>query len=185
MQTQDFASFVASQQEPPQNLAADNELTAEEIRQEWLHNLDKLYAQVAEMLREFVDNGAIRFNFTDVTLHEEELGSYTVKKMEIQIGRKLVVLEPVGTLIVGSKGRVDIIGSAGRTLLLLVRKSAKSAKDLIKIDVSLNSKLISPNPPPSVDEESAWKIVQRGIQTSFVDVDKDSFFALLMELSGA
>jgi len=41
-----------------------------------------------------------------VELDEEQIGSYQAPQMIVTIGRKAVRLEPVGTFIIGAKGRV-------------------------------------------------------------------------------
>jgi hypothetical protein len=107
--------------------------------------------------------------------------------MDIKIGRQYVQLEPVGTLLIGSKGRVDIVGTAGRAQILLVNEKAKSVADLIKVTVTSGSKKDMPPPPPaSAGPISwAWKIVSQGARREFVEVNKESFFELLMEIANA
>jgi hypothetical protein len=117
--------------------------------------------------------------------------------MEIRIGRQTVSLDPVGTLLIGSKGRVDAVGTAGRAPLLLVNAKVKRAADLIKVNVVRvdgisNGGHLTPVPPapPSSPKEPIswmWKIMNRSPSIrgglSFVELDKESFFSLLMEIA--
>jgi hypothetical protein len=119
-------------------------------------------------------------------LSEENIGSYLAKRMDIRIGRQSVSLEPIGTLLIGCKGRVDALGSAGRVPLFLVNARAKSAADLIKVTVTVSTRgKVHPPPPPLPSDQPiswAWKIVT-GTPRKFADLDKDSFTRLLMEVT--
>ena len=55
------------------------------------------------------------------TISEDPIGSYPVEEMHIQIKNKEVVLDPIGTNIIGAKGRVDMKGSAGIVKFVLVQ----------------------------------------------------------------
>ena len=185
MAVRDFAKFVASQQEAAEQLETD----WNEIREEWLSNLDDLYRQVSNFLQEFVTKGSIRYRFVETRLNEENLGSYVAEAMEITIGRQQVFLEPIGTLFIGMKGRVDVVGSAGRAQLALVNENARSGADLISnvpIILVTQSRRSSLPPSPSVKDVSwAWKIVSRGERPGFVELDQEHFFEVLMDVAGA
>jgi hypothetical protein len=44
--------------------------------------------------------------------------------MILKIGRQEIVMTPIGTLLIGAKGRVDVVGPAGRARLVLVNSQA-------------------------------------------------------------
>lgn len=180
METEDFAKFVASQQETD----VDTGMNWAGLRDEWLTNLDSLHQKIIEFLREYIP-GSISYSFTEIELNEPNIGKYSAKRMDIKIGRQRVSLVPVGTLLIGCKGRVDVEGSAGRGQILLVDARARSAADLIKVTVSIKGS-VPPSPaPPKGPISWAWKIVTNTAQKRFVDLNKDSFFALLMEIANA
>jgi hypothetical protein len=181
MGTNAFAEFVASQQPAAENAEID---WATE-RAQYLRDVDRLYGQVTEFLKEFVDKGTISYSFTDVSLTEENLGTYSARRMDIQIGRRAIYLEPVGTLLIGNWGRVDVVGPTGRAQIILVDQKAKSPGDLIKVRVSIGG-----NPPPAPASSPSkpvveWKIVARRPQWTFISLDKESFFDLVMEIANA
>lgn len=179
MKTEEFAKFVESQQEP----ALKRGIDWGETREQWLVNLDSLYRQILEFLREYISTGSIKYDFDQIELSEQGIGRYIAKRMEITIGRQRVSLVPVGTLIIGSRGRVDAEGSAGRAQILLVDEKARNASDLVKVTVTVGRKGTIP-PPPAADLVSwRWKIVTTSVPRRFVDLDKESFFALLMEIA--
>lgn len=181
MGTQDFARFVEKQQE----LAASSSIDWGKMRDEWLSDLDALYQTVRGFLEKYIENGSITVSFTGIELIEENLGSYEARKMEIKIGAQRIYLVPVGTLIVGSKGRVDVEGTAGRAQLLLLDERAKNPADLIKITVNIKGD--APPIPPVTKEPIhwVWKIVTNTKPRKFVDLDQESCMSLLMEVANA
>lgn len=104
MQAQDFAKFVESQQDKDQNTADEAEVDWAEIRETWLHDLDSLYTRVIDYLHEFVAAGSISYSFAEVTLTEENIGTYQARRLDIQIGRQHVFLEPIATLLIECRG---------------------------------------------------------------------------------
>jgi hypothetical protein len=180
MSSQSFSKFVASQQETD----VTSEIDWAGMRDEWLKELASLHRQVVDFLREYTKSGSISYKFADIELTEEHIGKYLAKRMDIKIGRQLVSLVPVGTLLIGSRGRVDAVGSGGHGLILLVDKDARSAADLVKVTVGVGGTL-PPLPPARKQVSYAWKIVSGGAQKRFVDLDKDSFSALLMRIANA
>ena len=181
MGANDFAKFVADQQ----TSTADAEVWGG-MREEFLKNLKALHNEIVDFLQEYEKTRQITHSFTDVMLNEENIGSYFAPRMDIKIGRQYVYLEPIGTLLIGIRGRVDVVGSAGRAQILLVHEKAKSAAELYPVWVTKGGK---PSPaPPSAQEQSSswiWKIVTRGLPKKFVDIDKESLFELLMEIANA
>jgi hypothetical protein len=180
-----FAKFVEEQQTVDSEEAMDwnGELS------DWRSNLDSFYARVLSFLKEFTDAGSITYSFSEIALTEENLGTYQVNKMNLHIGRQQVSLEPIGTLLMFCKGRVDVVGSAGRAQILLVNEKAKSPGDLIKVTVTISGPGKVPLPPPPQPKPQtiswAWKIVTQTPSRVFVDLDKDSFYSVLMEIANA
>jgi hypothetical protein len=167
METEDFARFVADQQEA----GVDTEIDWAGMREEWLRDLGAFHEKIVGFLQEYINGGSITYDFTEIELAEPDIGRYLARRMDIKIGRQRVSLVPVGTVLVGCKGRVDAVGSAGRAQILLVDEMARSAADLIRIG----------KPPISW----AWKILTNAVQRRFVDLDRESFFALLLEIANA
>lgn len=185
MQAQDFAKFVASQQDAAQDPTNGAPIDWAEVRDQWLKDLDSLHSQIIDFLKEFAAAGSIRYSFTDVRLTEENIGTYIARGMDIGIGRQHVFLEPIGTLLIGVSGRVDAVGSTGRAQLVLVDERVKSAADLISVGVGAKGRALPLAPPAKQPVLWVWKIVSREARRSFVELDKESLFELLMEISGA
>jgi|SRR5271156_1894150 len=183
MESEDFAKFVASQQ----GAGVDTDIDWEEMRDEWLRDLNSLHQRIVGYLRDYIKAGSISYEFVEIALTEQNIGEYFAKRMDIKIGRQIVRLEPIGTLLVGCKGRVDAVGSAGRAQIILINAKAKGAADLISVRVTLGTKgSASPPPSPPMQPVSwVWKIVTNTFPRTFVDLNKETFLALLMEIANA
>ncbi len=178
-----FAEFVARQQPTPEEAAID--WAAE--RDEYLRKLDLLYRQVDGFLEEYIADGSITRRVSQVSLTEEDIGTYSAPRMEIRIGRQTVSLDPVGTLLIGSKGRVEAVGPSGRAPILLVNAKLKHAADMIKVTAGAGGTHPQPHPPSAEPISWTWKIIARNPSLKggfgFVDLDKESFLSLLMEIA--
>jgi hypothetical protein len=187
---QRFRRFRKRQQ--PLSAATDNSAAEptdwNRERDEWLASLNALYERISAFLKEYVDGGSIKCDFKDVPLNEENIGAYSAKEMIIHIGRQEITLTPIGTLLIGSKGRVDVVGSAGRSRLVLIDKDATSASSLIKITI-VDPNVDPKHPPKPAGKgvkkniEWTWKIVSSPPAMKFIELNKESFFQVLMEVS--
>src|ERR1035438_7458033 len=98
-----FDEFVKSEQEP-----AHSKINWVKERDEWLKRLEELNHRIRGYLEEYISSGQIQFEAHPVELTEENIGRYKVEQITLKIGRKQVRFQPVGTLLIGSKGRVDV-----------------------------------------------------------------------------
>jgi hypothetical protein len=103
--------------------------------------------------------------------------------MVLRIGPKSVVLEPIGTFLIGSKGRVDITGPAGKAQLLLVDSKASGPASLIHVRIGVGGKLPAPPTEPSRKIKWEWKIVTRPPERRFIEVTQQTLFQLIMEVA--
>lgn len=178
MGTHSFDDFVKRQQESGRAFDWVKE------KDEWLRQLDVLYNSVSDYLHPYVEKGEIKIAYRDATLTEEDVGAYPVKELTITIGRSQVQLEPVGTRILGAKGRVDVTGPRGRLQLLLVDKKAKSTNDLIRFTVTIGDGPSQTAPSDASNEpvEFVWKFLTPPPQRQLLALNKDLFLQFLMEI---
>lgn len=180
-----FKDFVKRQQRPA---SVDDALDWIKERDDWLRFLQQLYESIAEYLDEYIKSGAVKLRDSTIELNEENIGIYNAKRLVIVIGAQEIRLTPVGTLLIGSKGRVDVEGSAGNSRLVLINKDITHPRQMFRI----TTKIIPPGgslpeplePPPSPKEiEWAWKIVSRPPAMQFIELNKENLFEMLMEVS--
>ncbi len=180
MDNKTFDDFVSRQQEADSETAS---IDWEKERDEWLAHLDRLYSTVESFLAKYVRSGQIRYEYRPVELNEENIGSYSAKQMVLRIGRQEVDLVPVGTLLIGSKGRVDVSGPAGRAQMVLVDRKVSDLRSLVHVTVSVGGKLPVPPSKPRRKIEWEWKIVTRPPERRFVEITQQTFFDLIMEVA--
>ncbi len=174
----DFDEFVQRQQLESGEAEAD--WKAE--RDSWLNYLEGLYRQIQSFLSAYTSD-KVKVSYLDIILNEENLGSYTARRMLIKIGRQEITMTPVGTLIIGAKGRVDVEGPAGRFRLVLVDRDAQGPR--IKVAVTVG-KTDPPKAEISPKEiEWAWKIATNPPTIRYVELTQEAFFDALLEIVNA
>jgi hypothetical protein len=159
-----FDEFVKSQQEP-----AHPEIDWNKKRDEWLERLDERQIQIESQ---------------PIDLYEENIGAYSAKQLTVKIGRKRVLFRPVGTLLIGSKGRVDVIGPRGTSVpMLLIDSKARKASDLIRVQVGVDGKLpeVPKRGPGEVSWE--WKMITRPPERRFIELNPETFYEMILEVA--
>ncbi len=86
-------------------------------RVKWLDALEKLFDRIQrELIFAGVDPNHIQD--THHTITEESLGTYDAPGLLVQIGTGRVTFTPVGSVIIGGYGRVDVYGPRGEVKLI-------------------------------------------------------------------
>jgi hypothetical protein len=152
-------------------------------KQEWLKSLEMFYRQVELWLKDYLATGKIEMKRGDETLQEQHLGTYHAESLVLTIGMDRVVLQPIGTLLIGARGRVDMQGPKGTVKFILTGEHS----DGIHVSISeagpkggAPAPLRKPRPKPS--EEWVWKIATPPPMVRFIELTPESFFGALMEV---
>lgn len=140
----------------------------------WLGMVNDLYTRLTGFLKPYIEAGQISIDFHDAEISEEHLGVYSVPVATIVIGSKTVTLEPVGTIQVGSRGRIDVIGNLSRAQLILFERGAV-AQLLPSSGVGKARQGIK----PLAEGLWMWKIVTRDT----VDLTREAFLNLIVEVA--
>jgi hypothetical protein len=177
-----FDDFVRRQEE---SAAEVENINWNKEKEEWLAHLDALYQKIEELLGEYVSSGRIRREYKSVRLNEQHIGPYVAKKMLLRIGPAQVELIPIGTLLVGAKGRVDVIGPAGKALLLLIDKKQDSWPPRVVVKVVGGGKGQSAPSKASRKIEWEWRIVTRPPERRLMEITQENLFQLIMEVANA
>jgi len=168
-----FEEFVKSQQ-VPEHPEIDWNLR----RDEWLQHLNELFKQIRAFLKEYIASGQMQFVPETIKLNEE-FGTYEVPEYTLTIGRKQIKFQPVGTLLIGSKGRVDVIGPMGTDArILLVDSNATRVSDTMRASLRTQDKTLKKS-----GEKWEWKMVTRPPERRFIDLSQETFFQMIMEVA--
>jgi hypothetical protein len=152
-------------------------------RDEWLAHLDRLYSKVESFLEKYLSSGQIRLEYRQIGLNEEGIGSYIARQMILWIGRQEVDLVPIGTFFIGAKGRVDVIGPAGKAELLLVDRKRDSWRPKVIVTVGVGERVpvVTSEPRPEIEWE--WRILTRPPEKKSLEITQENLFQLIMEIA--
>jgi len=149
----------------------ESQIDWEKKKKEWLKFIDDFYQSVENWLKPYEKQEKLKLSYSTSVLSEEHIGSYQIKNMTIVFADQQVRIEPVGTLLIGTKGRIDMEGSRGRVQFLLADKESKG----MKIDVSAEKRKVP---------DWTWKIVIRDSRhIAYDEFNEDNFFSALMEIT--
>lgn len=112
----DFESFVreaVKEDEGHQKFDAQKEINI------WTRKLDELIHIARQSRDSFIADGTLGFAIEPFPMREEQLGAYEAKRVRIVLGSKVAELKPVGSMMVGARGRVDLIGRKGVARIVL------------------------------------------------------------------
>lgn len=101
--------FIQSQRK--RNQGEKKELVNwEERKNLWRESINILYNQVDEIIvNPFKDEQyTVQNRKVKTRIIEEHVGEYEVDSYVIQIGNKIIRFQPIGTIIIGAYGRVDM-----------------------------------------------------------------------------
>jgi hypothetical protein len=184
MSKSEFDSFVQQQQTDAEKVAG---FDPKQQLQEWYDYLDLLYKKLDEFMERYVKAKTASLEYDTITLTEDFSGSYPIRRMVLKIGRSTITFTPIGTMLIGSKGRVDVQGPRGGARLILVNKEVSHARQLVNVRVSRPG---DPPPPlPTVDDikniEWAWKIITPPPEMGFIELTDESFFNMILTVAHA
>ena len=171
MSNKKFEEFLNQQTENAESKAID----WNEKKGNWIKDLDSFYGSIESYLKPYIEEGKIKITYGGKKIFEEHIGEYEVKNAIIFFGSNKVKLEPIGTNLIGIKGRVDLIGPNGKVKFFLVTPNGPN------ISVQIGK---PPLPEEKeFEEECAWKIVTNPPNIIYFDLEPDSFFDALMEVA--
>jgi len=160
---------------------AEQEINWAQQRDEWLQYLDQFYETVKRFVDEYVRAGKIQLTFHSKEMHEEDIGEYEAKSLELKIGSSTIRFNPVGTNLIAAKGRVDMIGAKGTVKFVLVPKD--SAGPRITFHVYTENEKPPAAEPAQAVTEWAWKISTPPPNVRFMEIEEESFYTAMMEVT--
>ncbi|RYF40601.1 MAG: hypothetical protein EOO38_21705 [Cytophagaceae bacterium] len=179
MPSNDFDQFVSGLQA---NKESQKEFWTRQ-RDEYIADVDSLYGHIEKFLEPWTSNGSIAIEYHPQSIHEEDTGPYEVRKCIILIGNRSVALTPVGTQLIGTKGRIEISGASGRSRLMLVDAASPGPRVLVTMSNPRRQEKKQADPQPEQDIAWTWKIVSNPPDLKFIDFNRDNFLDLIMGIT--
>jgi hypothetical protein len=115
-----LAEFIRTKKDHTLGSAIDWETR----KRDWIRSVKELYRRVEELLKSSIDAGDVSVKWVEMEVTEEFVGTYRIPRLEITIGNEGVVFRPMGLVVMGADGRVDLKGARG-TVTLLREKSGE------------------------------------------------------------
>ena len=150
-------------------------------RKDWINHLNKFYELIGGFLEKYIKEEKIHIRWTTKHINEDYIGNYDVKSLEVLIGAVIKIhFDPIGTNLIGAKGRVDMHGPHGTVRFLLVPKTDSSPATRVII----REAPVRVKDEPTV-EECAWKIATRPPNIKYIELEEESFLSAIMEVANA
>ena len=156
----------------------------EETLAAWRRELEVLYTAMEGYLKSYVDSGEIEMERRPVRVNEEYLGTYETEALALSIGNDEVVAQPVGRMLIGSRGRVDLSGPRKTLRIVLLEKGGP----VLTINIS-GSDRPSDRSTHSLYrgevDHRGWYFVTKPPAATATALDEDSFRDAIMDVSSA
>lgn len=139
--------------------------------------IQSLYSTIDEWLEKELLSQKIKTGEVPITISEEMLGSYQVDEKWIQIGNAKIIFQPIGTILIGTDARVDMIYRSKTIMIVRTGDDIEGPDDLIHFQEDGK-----PEPKKKGKGESVWKYVKANQRLSYVALNKETFQDLIINL---
>jgi len=173
-----FDEFVQQQN----NNEDDSVFDPKQQLNEWFDYLDVLYKNITSFMKTYLDKNQAEISYDNITLTEDFSGSYEIRRMLLKIGRSTITFTPIGTMLIGAKGRVNVQGPSGGARLILMNENVTTASQLITVRVSKPGEA-PPALPKAKDINWTWKIMPFAPKRDFIDLTEDSFLEMILTVA--
>lgn len=175
-----FDEFVKEQNQ----IAKNSDIDWGKQKKDWQRFVKLFYEEIGKFLDTYIKTEQIKIQFSDKEMYEEYLGSYKIKKASLLIGHKEIKLDPIGTMLIGTKGRIDMNGPSGTVRFILADKDATAPK--ITVEISTNGSPSAKKITSAKKEiDWQWKIAKQPPKIEYLPLNKDEFLKALMAVSNA
>jgi hypothetical protein len=117
----------------------------------WIKSVETLYQEIELWLKKYKEKELLDFSYSYIDLEESDIGKYKIRQMHIKLPDEDIKLTPLGTMLIGAFGRIDIESRLKTIPLILMGKEDETSKDEMQEDKwkSLSWKILlkDPNKP--------------------------------------
>lgn len=156
----------------------------------WLQRLDELYLDLEEWLADYQKDGRVQLAFRPIQMFENGIGPYVTRTAEIQVGNALVKLIPIGTALVGVKGRVDLEGPRDTVRFVLAHRNATRPQVAYRQRVYASAQakaeaeqfLRDRGLEGLLADDWVWKASTNPPHITYTDLTQDTFLGSLLQV---
>lgn len=180
MKKEDFKKLIKS--DPP-----ESNVDWAYQRDRWLEHLGDLYSSIESWLHDLIQDGTVVLTRRKIELFEEGIGDYAADIIEMRVGKHKIVFEPVGTMLIGAWGRVNVSSAGWSEALLLVTTDLTSMREMVKVKIHSSGsegeidgsiKIGKPSVDSNKELNLVWKILRKD-SYSFVPLEEETFFDMI------
>jgi len=153
---------------------------------EWRKYLAGLYDLIEGWMSDYISKKLVKLIKKQIKIYEEFSGEYDIDALELSFNGKTISFEPIATMLVGAKGRVDMIGKNGKVALVLVDKNLDAPNIKVNIFTSEKErKEYEKNEKEKKNEKIIWewKILFNNDHIRYIKLEENNFFDILMGLT--
>ena len=158
-------------------------------REDWKNCLDEFYKLALGFLQKYIKEEKIHIRWATKSINEDYIGNYDVRSLEVSIGAAITIhFDPIGTNLIGAKGRVDMHGPHGTVRFLLVPKTDSSPSPVTIQDEPKPQAMKLKTLKETSDikyEDCVWKISTRPPDIQYIELEEESFLSAIMEVANA
>lgn len=121
----DLNEFLTKKKEEMHKITED-QLKTKEF---WINDINNLITQIKQWLVEPEKSELLKIKDKEVLISEELFGDYKVPAMDILTEWKTVKIEPIGRVIIGGLGRVDMYTETKRYIFILTTENKWAYKN--------------------------------------------------------
>lgn len=154
---------------------------------EFKYLVEKLYSLAEDAVSDLISENLITVSRESKSIFEESLGSYEIDCLVFSINSKKIKFIPYGTMLIASKGRVDVTGPYGEEKFMLIRKGVRSARDLIHVKVSIvggeeEKKTETETTKKITVDDWEWKTASNDNYMKFSDVTQEAITEIILRM---
>lgn len=112
-----------------------------------------------------------------INITEEQLGTYSVDSLTLTVGPNRLQFAPVGTILIGTRGRIDLQSGQNTAMFILTGQQARSARNHIVSSIDGQS------PREDKMDKEVWKLVDTEKRMKFVDITPKVMQNLIMKIA--
>lgn len=95
---------------------------------QWILELESLFSQIKNWVKPLIARKLAKIEKGEMEIQEDLLGRYKVPTLNLHLSNQSLFMRPVGTFIVGAKGRVDIESQGKKVTMVLHEEGWKIPK---------------------------------------------------------